>query len=219
MAATGSFLPDARDRALASGYKPSHLDLLPDEILTGFSGCGCPLNFADTQDAQTILDLGCGVGIDACLLSLKFRGKKNVIAFDLTEELLAIINRAKNQLALDQLRTVCGDMHQIPIRSESIDLIVANASINLSFDKNSALTECFRILKPGGRICASDLIPGETVLDELDTDPMASNTSLGQVIPETELKNLLIRVGFRNWRVSAYRNFDPVTAIDFSVTK
>ena len=219
MAATGSFLPDARNRALACGYKHSQLDLLPDQILNGFSGCGSPLNFADVRNAQTIIDIGCGVGIDSCLLSIDFGRDRHVIAFDVTKELLALTSRTKKQLGLEGLRIVCGDMHQIPIGPDSVDLIIANAAINLSFDKASLLAEFFRILKPGGQICASDLIPGDKVLDELPIDPMGANTSLGQVIPEDELKGLFGNAGFRNWQVIAYRKFDPVTAIDFRVTK
>lgn len=219
MVATGNFLPDARNRALACGYKHSQLDLLPDRILNGFSGCGSPLNFADVRNAQTIIDIGCGVGIDSCLLSMEFGHDRHVIAFDVTEELLALTSRTKKQLGLEGLRIVCGDMHQIPIGPDSVDLIIANAAINLSFDKVSLLAECFRILKPGGQICASDLIPGDKVLDELPIDPMGANTSLGQVIPEDELKGLFGNAGFRNWQVIAYRKFDPVTAIDFRVKK
>ncbi|GAG36759.1 unnamed protein product, partial [marine sediment metagenome] len=98
-------------------------------------------------------------------------------------------------------------------------LVVANASFNLTLSKHAAFTEAWRILRPGGRMFACELVKTGSLPDELLADPMGHATSLGGAIGETDLRTVMTDAGFEAITVTDHRRFEPVTAVILSARK
>lgn len=219
LAAADSFHPDARAKALAAGVPADWLDALPERIAGVFSGCGWPAGKLREWDHHMVVDLGCGGGLDTRFLLEKLGPGTNVIAIDLTPELL--------RRARDSVRSVDGatahmlaaDMEALPLARETSDVVIANAALNLATDKAAALAEIIRILKPGGQLLAADLVRTAPLPAEILADPMAMATSLGGVVEESEMRALMDNAGFDTVTISGHRPFGPVVAVDIVATR
>jgi arsenite methyltransferase len=131
---------------------------MPESAVEASFGCGNPLAFSSVQPGQTVLDLGCGAGLDLLIAAEKVGPKGVVIGVDMTETMLekAQGNIRASELANIQVRK--GYIETLPVESNSIDWIVSNCVINLSPDKEKVFAEIARVLKPGGRMLVSDMI-------------------------------------------------------------
>ena len=152
-----SHLPISSGKDLAGtlGYETVRLPI-PPEAWDLFAGCGNPLTEIKLEPNWTVVDLGCGVGIDSQIVALSLRPPGMVVGIDFTTELL---RQAK---AYSKAGAVChwvaGDGEQLPLRPESIHLVIANGSFNLIPHKEHALAEVYRVLKPGGFLALADLV-------------------------------------------------------------
>jgi arsenite methyltransferase len=137
-------------------------------------GVGNHLRYADIEPGETILDLGCGAGIDAIMAARRTGPTGRVLALDFLPEMLERTATAAAEVGLDNVETVEGDMEAIPLPDDSVDHIISNGVINLSPRKARALAECARVLRPGGKFCVSDLTIDESELPpEILTHPAA----------------------------------------------
>jgi SAM-dependent methyltransferase len=205
VAATGFDGGGAPDRVQAAGYPASFLDGLPGTVRDSYCGCGNPLEGQDLTGVGVVVDLGCGAGLDTRQAVWLLPSASMVVGLDLTPGMLA--------LAAGPVRAVAGDMERLPLADDVADLVLANASFNLALDKPGAFAEALRILKPGGRLVARDLIREREIPREILEDPLACNTSLGGVLEERELQNTLETVGFSHVCISGHRAFPPVVSI------
>ena len=186
--------------AEAFGYSPEELASIPAEANMGLS-CGNPTAFAKLRPGETVVDLGCGGGLDVLLAAPKVGPSGRAIGIDLTPDM---IDRARRNAARQGLTNV--DFHlatidALPLPDVSVDCLISNCVINLAPDKRAVFREMFRVLKPGGRVAVSDIALKKQLPDDLARDVMAYVGCIAGAILITEYEQWLKAAGFRTVQV------------------
>jgi arsenite methyltransferase len=151
----GATLYDAEQRAA-----------LPEWAAAASLGCGNPTAVAELREGETVLDLGSGGGIDV-LLSARRVGTTGVVyGLDMTEEMLALAQRNKAEAGITNAHFLRGQIEDVPLPAESVDVVISNCVINLSTDKARVLAEIARVLRPGGRVGVSDVVAEDRLSPE-----------------------------------------------------
>lgn len=145
-------------------YSDEELAQVPRSAIERALGAGNHLRFAEIESGETILDLGCGAGIDSVLAAKRAGQNGRVIGLDFLPEMLERTAAAAAEAGLENIETLEAEIEAIPLPDESVDHVISNGVINLSARKRRVLAECARVLKPGGRFSVSDLTVGEEEL-------------------------------------------------------
>jgi arsenite methyltransferase len=146
------------ENAKMIGYISYELQSIPEASILGV-GCGAPLNFAKPKDGEIVVDLGSGAGIDVFLSANRVGKNGKVIGIDMTDEMLEKARANAKQHGYSNVEFRKGDIeHSIPVKNNSVDLVISNCVINLTTDKTDAFKQVHRILKSGGRMVISDLV-------------------------------------------------------------
>lgn len=206
---------------LDAGYPPAVLDRLPEELLAAYRGCGFPLAGLRLADVGLAVDLGSGAGIDALWLASEMGPDTTIIALDMTLPMLRMCSRLRACVMRNagSVRPVAGDMEHLPLASGIADLVVANASFNLTVDKTAAFSEACRILKPGGRLAVRELVREGELPREILEDPLADVTSLGGTVSEDALRCAVAEAGFTDIRITGHQPFSYVLSVQLNAVK
>ncbi|HEY7561464.1 MAG TPA: methyltransferase domain-containing protein [Gaiellaceae bacterium] len=153
-------------------YSPEELAGVPYTAVSSALGVANHLRHAAIEPGETVLDLGCGAGIDSILAARRAGPDGRVLALDFLPDMLERTTAAAAEAELDNIEPVEGDMEAIPLPDASVDHVISNGVINLAPRKSRVLAECARVLRPGGRLTVSDLTVDEEELPpEILTHP------------------------------------------------
>lgn len=178
-------------------YTPEELADVPGSAISRALGVANHLPYADIQPGETVLDIGCGGGIDTIIAAHRTGPDGVVIGLDFLPEMLERTRLAASEAGLDNIQTLEGEMEAIPCPDDSVDLIISNGVINLSARKARVMAECARILRPGGRLCISDLTVEQGDLPpEILTQPAAWAGCVAGALAEPDFIRKLERAGF-----------------------
>lgn len=184
------------EHAHSIGYSNQELTNIPEGATVNL-GCGNPIALADLKEGETVLDVGCGAGLDAFLAARKVGQNGKVIGVDMTADM---IEKAKNNAGKNNYKNVdfkIGEIENLPIYDDNVDVVISNCVINHCPDKLAAFKEIFRVLKPGGRMLISDLVIEGHLSKELLADKMWGQW-LTTAIGKQQYLNAIHKAGFQD---------------------
>lgn len=182
------------------GYSEDEMKKAPSGSNMGL-GCGNPVAIASLKQGEVVVDLGSGAGFDAFLASSKVGATGKVIGVDMTDEML---EKSKENAKKGKYRNVefrKGDIENLPIDTNSIDVIISNCVINLAPDKEKVFREAYRVLKSGGRLMVSDVVLRKPLPDELKNDKELLVGCVSGAILKQDYLNLLKKAGFTDTKI------------------
>jgi arsenite methyltransferase len=176
-------------------------------------GCGIPTEFANIIPGNSILDLGSGAGND-CFVARAIVGETGkVTGLDFSEEMLAKANENTKKLGYKNVRFVKGDIEEMPLESKQFDVVISNCVLNLVPEKNKAFSEIFRVLKPGGHFCLSDVVLKGELPEKLRADAEMYAGCVSGALQMDEYLALAEKNGFRDIKIHKERKIDIPASI------
>jgi SAM-dependent methyltransferase len=187
----------ARRIAEAFGYSADELSGIPAEANLGLS-CGNPTALAGLKLGEVVLDLGCGGGIDVLLAAQKVGSRGKAIGIDMTADMIARARRNAEKSGLKNVEFHLAEIEKLPLPNDFVDCVISNCVLNLVPDKECAFAEIFRVLKPGGRLAATDIALKKPLPRDLADDLNAYVGCVAGAILMTEYEQKLRSAGFRD---------------------
>ena len=177
-------------------YDGSQTRQIPEEALMASLGCGNPTALAELKPGEIVLDLGSGGGIDVLLSAKRVGPLGKAYGLDMTDEMLALARENQRKAGVENVEFLKGEIENIPLPDNSVDVIISNCVINLSADKDRVLQEAFRVLKPGGRFAVSDIVVRGEVPAEIRRNMELWIGCMAGALEENEYLAKLTRAGF-----------------------
>jgi arsenite methyltransferase len=196
-------------------YDASQAGQIPEEALLASLGCGNPTALAKLNPGEVVLDLGSGGGIDVLLSARRVGPSGKAYGLDMTDEMLALANQNKQKAGAANVEFLKGEMENIPLPDNAVDVIISNCVINLSADKDRVLREAFRVLKPGGRFAVSDVVTRGEILPEIRQSVLAWVGCIAGALDENVYRENLAAAGFEQIEIEPTRVYRAEDAREF----
>lgn len=200
-------------------YDQLQKDELPEAAVLASLGCGNPTALAELKPGETVLDLGSGGGIDVLLSAKRVSPGGKVYGLDMTDEMLALARENQRKAGITNVEFLKGEIENIPLPDNSVDVIISNCVINLSADKDRVLREAFRVLKPGGRFAVSDVVTRGEIPAEIRKSMLLWAGCVAGALEENEYRAKLAAAGFTGIGVEPTRIFRSEDALSFLADK
>jgi ubiquinone/menaquinone biosynthesis C-methylase UbiE len=190
-------------------YSVQELADLPESVTDVALGCGDPTAIAELKPGEVVLDLGSGGGIDCFLAARQVGPQGRVIGLDMTPEMIKLARQNAKKVGAANVEFRYGEMEDMPIPDESVDVIISNCVINLSPDKDKVFSEAYRVLRPGGRLAVSDIVTYGPLPEVVRSNLEAWAGCVAGALEETVYLDKMRQAGFAEVEVTA-RNFAEV---------
>ena len=178
------------------GYSDTWLRRLPDIVWESAAAVGNPFKLGKIAPGQTVLDIGCGAGTDACVAALHVGNTGKVIGVDCTPAMIDKARKNARHAALDNIELHRADIGSLHIADNSIDLVISNGAINLSENKVRVFQELYRVLKPGGRLQIADMVRVSEVCCRSSSDEESWADCVQGTLPVDKLLEMIANAGF-----------------------
>jgi arsenite methyltransferase len=179
-------------------YSAAELEQVPRPAVYASLGCGSPTADARLHPGQVVLDVGCGGGIDAILAAVAVLPTGRVIGVDLSAGMIELARRNAAEAGIRNACFVIGLMEELSLRSMTVDVVISNAAIHLSTDKERSLRQLFRVLAPAGRLHVIDIVADDTLSFAERQERSASTNTTAGVLSVSEYRKAMETVGFRD---------------------
>ncbi|HKQ88960.1 MAG TPA: arsenite methyltransferase [Candidatus Acidoferrales bacterium] len=203
------------DLITADLYDAAQTRGIPDSAVTASLGCGNPAALAQLKAGEIVLDLGSGGGIDVLLSAKRVGPTGKAYGLDMTDEMLTLANENKRKSNIENVEFLKGEIENIPLPDNSVDVIISNCVINLSADKDRVLREAFRVLKPGGRLAVSDVVTRGEILPDIRRSVLLWVGCIAGALDENEYRSKLGATGFEQIEMEPTRVYRIEDAREF----
>jgi len=189
-------------------YDAREKGTLPESAVLASLGCGNPTALIELREGETVLDLGSGGGIDVLLSAKRVGPTGKAYGLDMTDDMLALARENQRQAGATNVEFLRGEIENIPLPDDSVDVVISNCVINLSADKSRVLREAFRVLRPGGRFAVSDVVVRGEVPSLVRQSMLLWVGCIAGALEESDYRAKLISAGFVNVGLEATRTYD-----------
>ncbi|HEX3736357.1 MAG TPA: arsenite methyltransferase [Solirubrobacterales bacterium] len=196
--ANSAVLTDDEAAVFGAGRYGEERDELPDTATMASLGCGNPTAVAELHEGETVLDLGSGGGIDVLLSARRVGPSGKVYGLDMTDEMLDLARQNQAKAGVENVEWLRGQIEEVPLPAESVDVVISNCVINLSADKPRVLAEAARVLRPGGRFAVSDVIADEDMDETTKVDLRRFTGCIGGALTRREFVDALAAAGLED---------------------
>jgi arsenite methyltransferase len=196
-------------------YDPWQAQQIPEEALLASFGCGNPTALARLNPGEVVLDLGSGGGIDVLLSAKRVGPTGKAYGLDMTDEMLALANENRRKAGVENVEFLKGEIENIPLPDDSVDVIISNCVINLAADKDRVLREALRVLKPGGRFAVSDVVTRGEMLPEIRQNVLLWVGCVAGALEENDYRGKLAAAGFEKIEIEPTRIYRIEDAREF----
>ena len=196
-------------------YSTDQTGMIPEMAVLASLGCGNPTALIDLRPGEVVLDLGSGGGIDVLLSAKRVGPTGKAYGLDMTDDMLALARENQKQADIGNVEFMKGEIENIPLPDNSVDVIISNCVINLSADKDRVLREAFRVLKPGGRFAVSDVVVRGNVPEVVRKSMLLWVGCIAGAIEEAEYVLKLKSAGFEAAHIEPTRVYNVEDARQF----
>ena len=196
-------------------YSAGEKGELPEKAVQASLGCGNPTALIELKPGQVVLDLGSGGGIDVLLSARRVGPTGKAYGLDMTDEMLALARENQRQAGVENVEFLKGEIENIPLPDNCVDVIISNCVINLSADKDRVLREAFRVLRPGGRFAVSDVVTRGAVPEAVRKSMLLWVGCIAGALDEQEYLGKLRAAGFTEVSAEPTREYDVEDARQF----
>ncbi len=188
------------------GYSPSDIESVPEDSLLGL-GCGNPVALASLKEGETVLDLGSGGGIDVFLAAKRVGETGKVIGVDMTREMVDRAKATALEHGYTNVEFRLGEIENLPVEDEIVDVIISNCVINLAPDKLKVFKEAYRVLKPDGRLMVSDLVTEGTLPEDVKNSFDAWAGCIAGALEKSDYLKKIADAGFQKVKVVSQKPY------------